>query len=67
MPAIDYLLLTHAHLDHTGLIPRLVNQGLKAPILATSGSVDYNEGAFVHTLQPIPTLASASQTDRVLR
>jgi metallo-beta-lactamase family protein len=37
---IDVFLLTHAHLDHSGLIPRLVAQGLKAPILTTAASID---------------------------
>ncbi len=32
---IDYLLLTHAHLDHTGLVPRLVHSGLNASIICT--------------------------------
>ncbi|MCC6675858.1 MAG: MBL fold metallo-hydrolase [Phycisphaerales bacterium] len=37
---IDFLLLTHAHLDHCGRIPRLVKQGFRAPILATAPSRD---------------------------
>ncbi len=36
---IDALLLTHAHVDHCGLIPRLVNQGYGGPIYATAPSV----------------------------
>ena len=31
----DFLLLTHAHLDHTGLVPRLVAAGFDRPIICT--------------------------------
>ncbi len=37
---IDYLLLTHAHLDHSGRIPRLVSQGYRNPIIATEATAD---------------------------
>jgi metallo-beta-lactamase family protein len=37
---IDALLLTHAHLDHCGLIPLAAKQGLRAPIFATAGTVE---------------------------
>ena len=33
--AIDLILLTHGHLDHTGYLPRLVKQGYKNPIIGT--------------------------------
>jgi metallo-beta-lactamase family protein len=34
------VLLTHAHLDHCGLIPRLAASGFRKPIYATKGTVD---------------------------
>ncbi len=37
---LDALLLTHAHLDHCGLIPLLVKGGYQGPIHATAGTVE---------------------------
>ncbi|MBR0564667.1 MBL fold metallo-hydrolase [Azoarcus sp. L1K30] len=37
---IDFVLLTHAHLDHTGLIPRLVALGYRGPVYATDATAD---------------------------
>jgi metallo-beta-lactamase family protein len=38
--SIHWLVLTHAHLDHTGYIPRLVNDGFRGPIYASAGTQD---------------------------
>jgi metallo-beta-lactamase family protein len=35
---IDYLLLTHAHLDHCGRIPLLVERGFRGEIITTAAS-----------------------------
>jgi len=37
---IKYLLLSHAHIDHCGLIPRLVEQGFNGKIFCTPGTKD---------------------------
>ncbi len=37
---IDCLLLTHAHLDHCGLIPKLVREGFQGDIHCTSASAE---------------------------
>lgn len=35
---VDWLVLTHAHLDHTGYLPRLVHDGYRGPIYANSAT-----------------------------
>jgi metallo-beta-lactamase family protein len=38
--SVNCLILSHAHIDHTGLVPRLVRQGFAGPIYATPATAD---------------------------
>ena len=40
---VDVLVLSHAHIDHSGLIPRLVAQGFRGPIYCTPATKDLCE------------------------
>ena len=37
---IDYMLLTHAHIDHSGRIPKLYIDGYRGPVIATKATCD---------------------------
>lgn len=37
---IDFMLLTHAHIDHSGRIPKLYKEGYRNPVIATKATCD---------------------------
>jgi len=41
--SLDCVLLTHAHLDHCGLLPKLVREGLRGPIYTTAATDEITE------------------------
>ncbi len=43
LDSVNALLLTHAHIDHCGLIPRIVRHGFRGPIYCTPATTDLVE------------------------
>ncbi len=46
--SIHAVLLTHAHVDHVGMLPRYYKLGLRAPVLCSPGTADLAVAAGEH-------------------
>ena len=44
--SLDAVLLTHAHIDHTGYLPRLVRHGFRGPVYCSRGTADLVKNTF---------------------
>lgn len=68
---IDLLLLTHAHLDHCGRIPRLLRDGFAGPIFATAPTIELTQlvledAAHVQEDHDGPPLLRAHEVEHVI-
>lgn len=50
---IDYLLLTHAHADHVGRVPKLYNEGFRGKIFAVHPTIDLTKVSMPNSLSLI--------------
>jgi metallo-beta-lactamase family protein len=71
---IDFVLLTHAHIDHSGLLPRLLELGFRGPVYATAATCDLlsvmlPDAAYVQEREsePLYTVPQANASLRLLR
>ncbi len=63
---ISYLFLTHAHIDHSGLIPKLVKDGFRGRIITTGATADLVE-IMLHDSAHIQEKDAEWKTKKALR
>lgn len=61
--SIDAAVVTHAHIDHTGLLPKLVNRGFTGEIHSTPPTKDFAELLLIDSENILHREAERCQTD----
>lgn len=64
--SIDFVVLTHAHIDHSGLVPKLVKHGFRGPIFVTPATADLLEFMMLDSAA-IQEQDAARQSEKNLR
>jgi len=64
---ISFVILTHAHIDHSGLLPRLAAEGFRGPIYATAATIDIASVLLPDSayLQEVEAQRAARRGDRI--
>ena len=63
---LDFILITHAHIDHSGLLPRVVRHGFAGPVYATEPTGDLLEILLLDSAH-IQETEAAGRNKRLLR
>ncbi|MCK7495547.1 MAG: MBL fold metallo-hydrolase [Comamonadaceae bacterium] len=58
---IDAVVLSHAHLDHSGLLPKLCHEGFSGPVICTRATAQLLEIMLNDSVSPIPARSGANQ------